>query len=96
MNITTNNHWHSFLSGYELTATERAEFDYLDDIDAHDFIRYRGEVYDPNEFICIDHNVGQFGDLSEWHGYRSDSYFSGLLLRISDDGEQYQIAAYYN
>ncbi len=96
MNITTNHHWHNFLYGYELTTAERAEFDYLDDIDAHDFIRYRGEVYDPSEFIRIDHNISQFGDLSAWHGYRSDSYFSGLLLRLSDDGEQYQIATYCN
>ena len=29
-----------------------------------------------------------------WHGYMSDSLFSGILIRYSDDMDQYQIATY--
>ena len=32
--------------------------------------------------------------MEQWHGYMSDSYFSGLLIRYSDDYEEYQIATY--
>ena len=31
---------------------------------------------------------------SLWHGTNGDSYFSGVLIRISDDGEEYKIATY--
>ena len=90
MKIITNNHWHNFLYGYELTDKEKREFDYLDDIDFADFIRYRGCLYDPGEFMRVDH----IPEFEQWQGYQSDSYFSGVLLRYSRDCEQYQIATY--
>jgi len=88
MKIITNNHWHNFLYGYELTATERADFDYLDNIDSHNFIRYRGMVIDPSEYMLTPE------PLSTWQGYNSDSFFSGTVIRYSDDCEQYQIGTY--
>ena len=33
-------------------------------------------------------------EFKEWHAYLSDSFFSGILIRVSDDGEQYQIATF--
>ncbi len=34
-------------------------------------------------------------ELSEWHGYASDTYFSGVIIKISPDGERYMIGRYY-
>ena len=99
MTIYTNNHWRQFVYGYELTDKEKADFDYLEDIDLHDFIRYRGSVIDPGEFMAITDTMllhDDMADFKDWHGYQSDSYFSGLLIRLSDDGEEYQIATYIN
>ena len=101
MNITikTYSHWNNFLYGYELTEKERADFDYIDDIDSHDFMRYRGIIYDPCEFMRVPDNATMaldkdYAPMMAWQGYQSDSYFSGVLIRYSDDCEQYQIGRY--
>lgn len=31
---------------------------------------------------------------SGWDGYHSDSYFSGIVIKLSPDGEQYQVGTY--
>ena len=59
------------------------------------FVRYRGELYDLAEFIRIvpkgasdpngfaHHDLD--GSLAKWQGIRTDSYFSGLVLRYAGD-----------
>lgn len=101
MDIKTNNHWRPFLYGCELPDKVRADFDYIDadEIDGHDFIKYRGRYYDSGEFMRIDRATAphpQRPNWEEWHGYQSDSFFSGILIRFSKDGEAYQIATYYS
>ena len=90
MKITTNNHPRYVVDATELTATERAKFDYID-WDAIDegeawasFVRYQGEMYDLGEF---DNTRNLHGDspLHEWDGYLSDSFFSGLVIRFADE-----------
>lgn len=99
MEIRTNNHWRPLIYGYELSAKERAEFDYIDadEISTHDFFRYRGIVYDPSDFMAIREVVPhpQREGWEHWHGYISDSYFSGILIRYSEDFESIQVATFY-
>ena len=92
--VTTNHHWTHFLYGYELTPKEREDFDYIEDIDNHDFIRYRGMVIDPYEMFAITDTMRLHHDYGEWEGYQSDSYFSGIVIRYSVDCESYQIGTY--
>ena len=99
MKITTNYNWRNLLYGYELTAEQKAEFDYIDDIDSHDFIRYQGNIYDPSEFMAIPDCANQavddgFAEFRTWQGYHSDSFFSGILIRYSGDFEQVQVGRY--
>lgn len=89
MQIITNNHWNDFLDGFELPESVHSDFDWMDDIMDGTFIKYRNVFYSLDEFMRND--TAGFGT---WHGYKSDSFFSGVLIRISDDGEQYQIATY--
>lgn len=86
MKITTDHKWKQFIYGYELTPKERKEFDYMSDeeIDSPKFLRYKGWVYSINDFISTENFPG-------WHGYKSDSYFSGVLIELSKDGESYRI-----
>ncbi len=96
--IRTNHHWRNFLYGYELTDKEREELDFLDwsddgDAQTQEFIRYRGNIIYP-EFERIPVFTGERMFPEPWQGYMSDSYFSGLLIRYSEDCEQYQIATY--
>jgi hypothetical protein len=80
------------IDGYELSAAERAEFDYLDweAIDegaaSAEFFRYRGELYDLGEFTVWDNPASP--TRQGWDGFRSDSYFSGLVVRYVDDFER--------
>lgn len=100
MNIKTNNHPRPVLYWHELTERERAEFDYLDSQDAQDsaqFFRYRGAAYDLGEFQHIGRNIAPHPQRPEWErfdGYRSDSFFSGLLVRFIDGAESVIVARY--
>ena len=66
--------------GYELTDKQKQDFDYLDDIDSHDFVKYKDNIYDLSEFMIIENN----DSLKDWDGYSSDSYFSGTLVKYID------------
>ena len=99
MKIKTNNHWRDLIQGYELTARERAEFDTLiyPELDELSFIKYKNELYLVSDFFAVNQNaVCNHVDhaLTMWHAYYSDSYFSGIVIRLSDDYEQYQIGSY--
>lgn len=84
LTIITNNVPRLVLEAYELTQEERNEFDYINwnDIDTGNdsgsFIRYKGELYDLND---IERSPDCF---PEWHGFVSDSFFSGILIRYCD------------
>ena len=80
MKIITNNQPRLLLYGYELTDKEKTDFNYLDDIDSHNFIKYKGFIYDVSEFI----STYNMDSLRDWDGYSSDSYFSGVLIKFID------------
>ena len=103
MNIKTNNVPRPILYGYELTEKEKAEFDYLDDVDNAQFFRFKGLLYDIGEFSRI---ISQGSnrchptesdnpDFAGWNGYLSDSFFSGVLIKWADpDCETLIVGAY--
>lgn len=95
MIITTNHNWRLSLYGYQLTDQEQAEFDWLDwgkDGDAwgETFFKYKGQVYSLDEFMW----VSPGSPFEGWDGYHSDSFFSGVVVRLADDGDHYQIGTY--
>lgn len=93
--IKTNRRWRAFLYGYDLTPKERAEFDYIPEGEIEDrrFFRYRRAVYDLGEFTAIA-SMPSDNPLSKWDGYLGDSFFSGVVIRYSSDGEFYQVGTY--
>lgn len=98
LRITTNHHERPIVEAYELTADERAEFDYVDwsAVDRGEasasFVRYRGELVDLSEFEVWDNPASP--TRMGWHGVRPDSYFSGLVVRYSDDYEYVIVGRY--
>lgn len=82
--IKTNHQPRNPLYGYELTPAERAEFDYIqsEEMDTHEFMRYKGMLYDLSEFMT----VGGAPELKGWDGYAGDSYFSGVVIKYTDGG----------
>ena len=76
MTLITDHKWRNLEYGYQLKPKERADFDYIDadDFDLHDFLRYRGVVYDVGEF--------EVTNVKGWDGQHVDSYFSAVLIRF--------------
>lgn len=96
--IKTNHQFRETITWDDLTAKEQKEFDYLDSDDERmcaTFVRYRGNVYDLGEFMRVDeHNP--FHTLG-WHGYTSDTFFSGVLVKFDrHDMERVLVATYYS
>jgi hypothetical protein len=83
MNITTNNQWRDFAYRQDVPESVlNSEFDWTDSDDG--FFQYRGCWYHISMFMKT--------AIEEWHGIHNDSAFSGVLIQVSDDGEQYKIA----
>ena len=90
MNIKTNNHLRENVYPHMLdSATQcklRTEFDYLTDEEFEEtiFVKYRDHWYSlDHDFIRCDRDAT--GDLSEWDGYASDSFFSGVVVKYRED-----------
>lgn len=100
--ITTNNVPRDIVNGWELTPSERKEFDFLDweaiedGRDSAEFFRYRGQLY----FL---ESEGRPEFAPGWHGYLSDSFFSGIVYKFplqdySDTEHDYEriiVGTYY-
>jgi hypothetical protein len=85
----TNRHWRQFLTRDEVPAKVLADqFDYLDGDTFDGFFRYLGHWYHTSEFMRLDSTPG-------WDGAAGDSYFSATLIKLSRDGERYQVARQY-
>ena len=77
-----------FRYGYEVPASVIArQFDHLSEDEASDgFILYRKQWYHRSDFMR--------GAANGWHGYAADSYFSGTVIQLTNDGESYIIGSY--
>lgn len=99
MRVITNNVPRNIVDAYELSETERSDFDYLkwDAIEAGEdsatFFRYRGDLYDLGEFSTTS-GMPEFSPLVKWDGYLSDSYFSGIVVRYANDFEQVVVGTF--
>ena len=98
LKITTNNVPRDILHPWDLTDKECAWFDYHDFTDENldaTFVRYRGVTYDLSDgFIATGGDIVN-PDFKGWDGYMSDSFFSGIVIRYTDDYEQVVMGTYY-
>ncbi len=94
--IRTNHKWKPFVYGADVPGDVIAkDFDHMESADTHDgFFKYLDRWYHVNDFLTITDGLHQAGFGKEWDGYMSDSYFSGICIKISDDGESYKVGTY--
>ena len=97
MKVYTDNKWKPFKYRYEVPRKVLEHFDYLDEDEASDgFFHYRRAWYHLSDFM----NIGRVSDfkvkgvLLKWDGYHPETYFSGVLIKVSDDGEEYKVGSY--
>lgn len=85
IDITTNNVARDILNGYDLTEDERKEFDYIDwkmveeGVENPEFVRYKGELYHLGDI--------ERSTIPEWDGMVSETFFSGVLFKYTEDHE---------
>jgi hypothetical protein len=100
LTIITNNVPRNLTDDYELSPEERKEFDYLnwDKIEAGEdsatFFRYKGQLYDLGEFETT-RLMPEFSPIRKWHGYHSDSFFSGIVVRYANE-DQIVVGRFYS
>lgn len=66
------------------------------------FFKYRGTWYDVHEFVRIEFErtnsfttvVDKDSPLARWDGVQSDSYFSGIVVKYTDDFEAVKVGRY--
>ena len=94
LKITTNYHWREPVTFFDMPKKEQEWFDYVTGEDRYGphFFCYRDAWYDLSQFMRT--NGDMFGNLAGWHRYQSDSFFSGVVVRCSKDGETIQIGRY--
>lgn len=106
MKIITNNIPRQLISFFDLPEKDQNDFDYVTD-DArceYRFTSYKGNYYDTydTQRISVDHGqymgwtmaVEKDSPLSKWDAVISESYFSGVLFKFTD--ESVICARYYS
>ena len=96
LTIVSNNHWREILYGYSLPDSQRKEFDFLEgeEFDNASFVKYKNQYHYLGDFMSAGLSCGK-PVFPGWQGYESDSFFSGHVIRFSEDGEGVQIGFYY-
>lgn len=90
--IRTNRQWRHFVYRHDVPGDvlERY-FDWTDpETEIDGFFRYQGVWYHVSQFM----RCPPGSSFERWDGYSSESFFSGVLIRLSDDGESYQVGRY--
>jgi len=107
LELTTNNHERQFVTGHRVPMNVlKWQFDYLtaEEQSFGNFLRYKGHWYHVSDFTGlgslfmagIERSTGstEASPFDSWHGRTSDSAWSGVVIRISEDGDTYQIGTY--
>ncbi len=82
------------LNFFDLSEAEQADKkDDYDSIEESSFFRYRNYVYDLNDFMRITDKTDEvIGDFDGCHG---DTYFSGTVIKFTNDNETLTVARFY-
>jgi hypothetical protein len=91
MNIISNFKSRFLLYRYQVPEKVlNSDFSHLSD-EFYGFIKYRNRFYHVSDFMkCNASELVKKG----WNGFLNDSFFSGILISLSEDGESYKIATF--
>lgn len=92
LTIKTNNQYREILMGYDVPEQYRDDFDYMDNIDENMFFKYKGQYYALDQFMV---GTSDREELEGFHGIHNATYFSGVLIKLSDCGDMVQVASYH-
>ena len=82
MKITTNNQQRPIIYWHALPEAARQQYERTSDVDSS-FFKYKGHYYAFDEFSgCKDGGI-----FAGWHGFKSESAFSGVVVKHCNDGD---------
>lgn len=91
--VTCNPVWRPFVFRRDVPRDViKSQFKHLDDDDDF-YFKYREYWYHVSDFMLF--KEGKPDAFRNWDAYFSESYFSGVLLKLSKNGEMYQVGRYY-
>ena len=99
LNVVTNNQPRKLMGLFEFNSKDqvkiREKFDWMDEVeDTYSFFKYKGEIMHLSEFLNL--NSSCPGELRNWHGYSSDTYFSGVIVRLVNDNEEVVVGSFFS
>lgn len=87
--LKTNHNWRPFLTRADVPKDVlSSQFDWLSPEETFGFIRYQGQWNHLSQFERTP------ASLEGWTGYWASSMTTGLAVKVSNDGDSYQIASY--
>ena len=98
LTVKTNNKPRDLISAFELDTAKynklRKEFDYLtdQDFDSAMFFQYRDQIYSLADFIRTEGELLARG----WQGISTDTYFSGVVVKIVESCERVVVGRVYS
>ena len=88
MEVKTNHQWRQILHWHDLTEKEQSELkDSYSTVEDSVFFRYNGLIYDLSDFQRANIVPG-------WDAVKTESFFSGMVIKASDCGEAIKIGWY--
>ena len=98
LKIFGNNHNVPIIYGYELSDKEKKEFDFLEgeELENSEFFRFKNWTYYLGDFMRLSNNSPFEECPIKFDGHSSDTFFSGILVKYSEDVEFLKVYTYYS
>jgi len=95
MKIITNHHTRNLFTYEEIPESAQSDLDWCEPDDL--CFRYKDQWYALNEFVVFGSmwSPEHPAEFKTWHASKSDSFFSGILIRIPDDDPDSIIVGWY-
>ena len=92
MQIKSNYKRRFLLTDVDVPKKVLDEYDWLDDDEKTDgWMKYKDQYYHLSDFMWIPADIK---DMKGWDGYMSDSFFSGIVIKVFYYTDEYIIGTY--
>lgn len=90
--VSSDGKFKPFLYDYEVPKKVLADYDWLSDEDkAHGWVKYKKEYMHLSDFERLP-GSGLLG--RDWNGAHQYGFSSGVVIKMTDDGEEYKLGFY--
>lgn len=104
MEIKTDHKYRPLKALCELPKKVAKDFEYVDGDQSQRFVKYQGKGYDTHDtqrittgpyLTGLDMPVSKDHILADWDAILSDTFFSAMVFKFSEDWESVMVGVYY-